>query len=429
MIFEFSIENTFSISERETLSFEAVINDDTNNNHCIEIEGKKILKLMCLYGANASGKTKLLEALDFYIRFIITSFNELSPNSSTNFIPFKFDQNYNQQAGRFELIFYIKDNKTNKYIRYDYVIELTKKEVKYESLYYAPKRQKKLIFERKANNHIKWGNDIVGEKKIVESITRPNCSIISSGAQVQIPLIKSFYDELSNKYKGGIDPNTSLDWDASTAFQKDKYFKEKVVQLLSASDMGNIIDIDTEEIPLPKEALNILPSPVKENILAMNEKPTLKKISFVHQYNDKTYKIPLSKESAGTQKMMEMSIPLNILTNSSSILLIDELETSFHQELVEMFLQIFIEASENSQLIFSTHNQDLLDSGLLRDDEVWFCYKTPSGNSKYNSITDYKGIRKNVSRKKLYKADKFGALPNININALKELFFATKDKN
>jgi len=125
---------------------------------------------------------------------------------------------------------------------------------------------------------------------------------------------------------------------------------------------------------------------------------------------------------------MQLALPLYDLVVSKSIVLIDELEASLHGVLVELFLELFLETSNNSQLLFTTHNQDLLDSGLLRDDEVWFCYKTNNGNSVYNSITDYKGIRKDISRKKLYNADKFVALPNININLLKELFNAEKNR-
>ena len=94
---------------------------------------------------------------------------------------------------------------------------------------------------------------------------------------------------------------------------------------------------------------------------------------------------------------------------------------------LETFFQLFLEISDDSQLLFTTHNLDLLDSELLRDDEVYFCFKTDKGNSIYNSITDYKGIRKEASRKKLYIADKFGALPIIDMQKLKGLFNAKKN--
>ena len=77
-----------------------------------------------------------------------------------------------------------------------------------------------------------------------------------------------------------------------------------------------------------------------------------------------------------TFKAFHLALPLYDLIVTKSIVLIDELETSLHRSFVELFLELFLETSNNSQLLFTTHNQDLLDSGLLRDDEVWFCYKT-----------------------------------------------------
>ena len=103
---------------------------------------------------------------------------------------------------------------------------------------------------------------------------------------------------------------------------------------------------------------------------------------------------------------MELTKPLLDLANSS-VILIDELEVSLHQDLLETFILLFLEISKDSQIIFTTHNQDLLDSELLRDDEVWFCYKDIWGKSEYNSITDYIGIRKEASRNNLETVKKF----------------------
>jgi len=126
--------------------------------------------------------------------------------------------------------------------------------------------------------------------------------------------------------------------------------------------------------------------------------------------------------------MMDMAAPLYDLTSDHSMVLVDELESSLHQELLYIFIQLFLEASQDSQMLFTTHNQELLDSELLRSDEIWFCYKTNKGNSIYNCLTDYTGVRKEASRKKLYQADKFGALPNVDINLLRELFSRAQDR-
>ena len=119
--------------------------------------------------------------------------------------------------------------------------------------------------------------------------------------------------------------------------------------------------------------------------------------------------------------MLDLVEPL-VDSCSTSMAIIDEVESSLHQDLIETFLRLFLELSTTSQILFTTHNQELLDSGLLLDDEVWFCGKTENGNSVYDSISDYSGIRKETSRKKLYQAGKFGALPNIDIQKLKDLF-------
>ena len=205
--------------------------------------------------------------------------------------------------------------------------------------------------------------------------------------------------------------------------EKDASFKKILTNLLSASDIGVINDIRVIAEDIPETVIRQLPIEV-----IVKHKGKLRTPILNHSYNDSNYSLPFSLESAGTKKLMQLSLPLYDLIVSESIVLIDELESSLHQELIELFLELFLEISDHSQLLFTTHNQDLLDSGLLRDDEVWFCYKTLEGNSVYNSITDYKGIRKETSRKKLYNADKFGALPNVNINLLKELFYAEKNR-
>lgn len=430
MILEFSITNTFSISEKQTISFEAVPHKETGNGlqHCIECGDKKILKLACIYGANASGKTKILEALNFYMRFICRSFTELEPNEIIMFFPFEFNPKFKNTHGEFELILYIRDNDLNKFIRYNYILKLTEKKVIYEELSYVPKGQRKLIFKRDENNKIKWGSNITGAKKIIENIIRSNSSVISTGVQVMHPLLKSFYDDVYFSFKGIIEPSSN-DYLYTYIFdrmEKDKDFKKILIDLLSSSDIGTINDIKINLQDFPEMLIKELPIELQDQITKNNKK--LRTIMLNHIYSGNNYLLPFELESEGTKRFMQLALPLYDLIVTKSIVLIDELEASLHGTLVELFLELFLETSNNSQLLFTTHNQDLLDSGLLCDDEVWFCYKTNNGNSVYNSITDYKGIRKDISRKKLYNADKFGALPNININLLKELFNAEKNR-
>lgn len=429
MILEFSIKNTLSIKEEQLISFEAV---DTKNKddilHCVEYGGKKFLKLACIYGANASGKTKILEAFTFYIDFLYSSFISLEPTEEIDFTPFSFDAETQKQPGEFSLIFYAKDFDSNNIIRYEYFLALTKKEVIEESLYYSPKGQKKLIFQRSKDNGIKWGNSVTGAKKVIAELTRDNCTVISAGAQAKHPIFMHLYQHFDERFKGMLDCSRNrLMGYVAMKVDENSEFKDKVIHLLSYSDIGNISDISVKKREMPDRMINSFPPELQQRIAKRGEKPVTRELSLVHHYGN-DYSLPLNVESAGTRKIMELAIPLIDITQNPSVCLIDELETSLHQELLEMFLQLFLESSTESQLLFTTHNQELLDSELLRDDEVWFCNKTDKGNSQYTSISDYTGIRSETSRKKLYKADKFGALPNININELRKLFHAKTDR-
>lgn len=432
MVLEFSITNTFSISERQTISLESALNDPaTDRQHCIDCNGKKILKMACIYGANASGKTNILEALRFYAYFMLSSFTRLKPDDAIDFTPFKFDPQLQNQPGAFEIVLYLKNSDTEGYTRYEYNLKLTRTAVVYESVYYAPKGQKKLIVMRDEHTGIKWGSDIPGPKKAIENLVRPNCSLLSASQQVQFSTLKRLALYLTVFFAGIIGMSNEFLRGNAFAHIRPQFpqFKDYLVQLLSASDMGTISDIKVEHIPITEDLAATLPQEMQERVVNYNGKLTVQDVQVTHHYDNHDYTLSIDEESAGTIRMIELSALLHSLKyeNIAYIISIDELETSLHRELIETFLELFLYVAAESQLIFTTHDQDLLDSGLLRDDEVWFCYKTDKGNSVYNSITDYTGIRKGVSRKKLYNADKFGALPLVNVNVLKELFYTEKN--
>lgn len=429
MILEYSVTNSFSISDKQTISFEAVKKDESDNLHIKTMsDGKKILKFACLYGANAAGKTNMIFALLFYLDFIVSSFADLGPEESTYFDPFRFDDNLINQPGEFDLVFYGPSyTDENKIVRYVYHLELTNKKVISESLYYAPKGQLRLVFDRSDGEEIRWGSDLTGAKKVVSELTRSNCSLICAGAQANHPVFSLLYSFFKQRYKGFF-PNRSLNTNSVlSTIEENNELKEKIIGLLQSADFGSITDIQIESTDIPDEVLNSFPNELREEIQNKGGKPKVRSANLIHSYNGKDYPLPLQKESKGSQNVYELAQILSCAAGSADVI-VDEIDSSLHPDIVEAVLRLFLELSDDSQLLFTTHNQDLLESGILRDDEVWFCYKTDCGNSIYNSITDYSGIRKEPSRKKLYKAGKFGSLPVIDYSKLRELFSAKKDK-
>ena len=437
MIVEFSIANTFSIKNRQTISFEAAVEDARNESqHCVEIDGRRLLKLGCLYGANASGKTNILTALRFYMYFAIDSFTELKPNEPTHFVPFRFDEKMAKEAGEFNLVFYMNDD-AGKPVLYDYELTLSDSRVVQERLSFSkpsPSTGKpafataqKLLYKRSADGTVTWGAGITGAKKVIAAMTRPNCSVLSTAAQAQHPLFLRLYENLSKRFHGMVAPVTDqLSTFTLKRIEDDPAYKEKVIGMFNASDIGQISDIRIETHSIPQELVQHMSAEIQDELALNPERTKTRRALFVHKYADKEYELPVGYESAGTLRMLELIAPLSDVMQHAFIL-IDELEMSLHEELVETFLRLFLEASDDSQLLFTTQDQDLLDSGLLRDDELWFCYKTDAGNSIYNALTDYAEINPSSSRKKLYQAGKFGALPVVDVSQLMGLFSAKKN--
>ena len=426
MIVEFSIENTFSIKDRQTISFEAALTDERNESqHCVTIAGRRLLKLACLYGANASGKTNILTALRFYMNFIVDSFTSLKPSEPTHFVPFRFDESNAKKPGRFNLVFFV--GQEGKSVLYDYELALSTSAVISERLCYAPKGAMKLLYERDAKG-VKWGSAVGGAKKLIAQMTRENCTVLSTAAQARHPLFSALYENLSSRFHGMVAPvSDQLSTFTLKRIEDDPAYKEKVIGMFNASDIGQISDIRIETHTMPQEFMQHLSAEAQDEIARNPDRRKTRRALFVHKYADKEYELPVGFESAGTLRMLELIAPLSDVMKHAFIL-IDELEMSLHEELVETFLRLFLEASDDSQLLFTTQDQDLLDSGLLRDDEIWFCYKTESGNSIYNAITDYEEINPASSRKKLYQAGKFGALPVVDVSQLMGLFSAKKDR-
>ena len=141
------------------------------------------------------------------------------------------------------------------------------------------------------------------------------------------------------------------------------------------------------------------------------DKNRIEKIAFSHIYDEKNYTLPFSAESMGTRRLFELAGPLLDCIHHEKNIFIDEIESSLHDDLLFFFISTFLENTRESQLLFTTHNQNLLDSDLLRNDEIWFVQKDNSGESGFFSLAEFKDVPENVSRRDLYKAGAFGALP------------------
>lgn len=249
------------------------------------------------------------------------------------------------------------------------------------------------------------GASITGNKKQIATMTKQNVPLLTMGAKLNHPLLTRVYQCLDQL-------TTSL-----ITSDSDPLMQELLKQIEESPDsksallkfLGNASFTTIEDIIVETTVLS-LPQPVgSKQARTMGTKHRTAQV--VHRINGRTYSLPLGKESRGMQRCMELALPLLDAVHNERMLLIDEIGSSLHEELLAYFIDTFLEGGGSSQLVFTTQCLDLLDSELLRDDEVWFASKDAQGSTELNCITDYVGIPKGVSRKKLYQAGTFGARP------------------
>ncbi len=425
MLIEFKVSNYRSILEEQTLSLVANNYDHSSlpenliHPELAGIAKVKLLKGAAIYGPNASGKSNVLAALQFITRFIKNSATKIAPNGPTGNIPFCLDFESAKSPSVFEITVSIEG------IRYKYVVSLDTQRVHNELLIAYPKGQAQKWFERtydKEKQEYNWSHSTTFfklDKDLCEK-TRPNSLFVSTAAQFNNAPLTIIYNWF-NKGIHFVDLGAESSFNplfTATLIEDKKPQVATILELLKSADFGITgADIKHEELSAAEVKEKFPPSVVRE--MESDGKLTGIKtleISLTHQGKDNSeHIVEFAEESAGTRRFFALIGPwLDILEHGYTVL-IDELETSLHPLLVKEFLKLLFSNAHNSkgaQIIFTTHNPILLDTEVMRRDQVWFTEKDERGATHLYPLTDYKP-RKNESLARGYLAGRYGALPFI----------------
>lgn len=394
MIAEFSISNISSIRDKQTLSFEVKRSEKKIDpkNYFEMPDGKRILKIMCVFGANASGKTNLLYALDFFLFLTLNGFREFNANTPIPINAFKFDNTSTSKPSSFSIDFYIGTT------RYFFSMEIQNGAITFESLYYRQDKSKKLLYER-TGNEIKWAREVRGAKRTIEESLRSNCTVLNIGAQLNNDRLKNIYDALNNSYLPMQQQGSLMrDW---KILHEDVWINSTTRELLKAAGLGEITKIDAEPQKIPDEMVKLLKEDVIKDLLE-NDIKVWDPI-FTHTVDDKDFNVGINFESAGVQRFVTVLKPILTALKDNMTLSVDELEHSLNFELLEFILSVFRNSSKGAQLIIATHSLALLDSEILSDSQLCFAVKNSHAISSYIRASEIKHLRKDVSRLTLYK--------------------------
>lgn len=420
MIINFSIQNFGSIKERQTLSFEPDKSTHLEKNYVITSGRHRILKIALIFGANASGKTNILNSLDFLRNLVLKPVSNKA--EELEFQPFLFNQT-NELNSILSIEFLSNEKK------YSYEVEFSTKAIIREVLFnYNP--GKSLVFRRSTdlNNQlteIKFGEKIRVDKttsKILEGNTLWNNTVLGGFLKTNIDVteLKEVIHWFKNNLQSLIHPKSSLEGFIASKFDKGELSKQSVINILRKADL-NITDIimREEEIEIPGNIFESLKvqfndSPVEMSKSENNNKIKRLHIEFEHSANHGKYNLPIELESQGTRRYYSFAGLLAFMINNSAVFPIDELESSLHPDLYKHFIISFLLNTKNSQIIATTHNREVLDDkDIFRNDAIWFTDKNINCATELYSLADFDSsvVRNTTNVLNAYKSGKLKASP------------------
>lgn len=427
MILYARVENYRSIGEKQTLSFVANT-DKSHNDLLIEEESLKVLPVIPIYGGNATGKTNILKFLKTLVE-IVTGKLDIEKA----YEPCKFYQEKIETI--FEVVF-IEDQ-----IKYYYKISYTDKKILEEGLFYYPNGKISKIFH-KLNKEFSFGPTFESYlSKYSENLSEKACflntiSKFLGDATKNLNDVNRFFKE--NFIFINFDTTTYNIENAKEIFKKNpennKKLKEFIDYFYKHMNIGakGIVyssgfkpeqsDI-LKKIFDNKEFLQKLSKKQDEKLkieLGFNKEELIKmlladsdKMYLVYETKNGDVEIPIEEESEGIKKIFSLGLPIAEALCQNKIIVFDELEIGFHPILSRKIVELFLGPKNKAQLLFTTHNTNLLDLELFRRDQIYFASRTENTDFKtvIKSLGEIPGIRKSADIEKAYLEGKYSDAP------------------
>ncbi len=423
MLVEFTVKNFRSFHDETQLSMVVADKKNLDNSILLNENQFMLLQSAVIYGANGAGKSNLIKAFNAMQHIVLSSAKEQRGDQIKSIEPFLFDENSRSAPTLFEAIFIVDS------IRYQYGFSATKTKIMEEWLYAFPKAAKRTWFERswdEASKQYIWvdndGKYLKANKDkmtLYKDTTRDNELFLSKIVQLNNKEVTPIFDWFNNTLKcAGIDG-----WNDGDSITRDLIESETKKQLIL--QLLHDMDIDIDDIHLKKEEFDLaklqlpddIPQELKQKIeneykgKMLVETQVLRKLS-----NEKQIPLDLNEESDGTQKLFSLLGPFLDALENGYIVVIDELHNSLHPLLLRYLVSLFHDKNinqSNAQLIFTTHETEILSQEVFRRDQIWFCEKDRDFNSTLVPLTDYQP-RKNVENlSKGYLSGRYGGIPAI----------------
>ena len=443
MLIRFSVENFKSFNDRQELVMIPAKKLKTNKEHVIALNKVSVLRNATIYGANASGKTNIIDAIRF-AKHVIT---KKIPMEASKMYCRVFSENQEKES-KFEFEIY----KNGKFYAYGFSLLMSDQIIKSEWLYelLPSKNTQTMLFERETDtNRLELGENLMLDE--IDTMRFKTYKLDFEDNNTGL-----FIREMNRNKKMNKESKLTFFRDVFEWFDEDlvtifpdqpitdfEYFygdggSDKINEIIELFDTG-ISKVKIEEISVA-DLKNKIPTKIADDILqsfknkledsadnmkammslrtntafynikgAKGEDPVITTIMLEHgnAFSD----FEFSEESDGTRRLFDL-LDILISNEKNKIYVIDELERSLHPKLTYKFLELFFEhlKENNTQLIFTTHESTIMDQELLRRDEIWFVERNKDNVSHLYSLDRFKE-RYDKKLSKAYLEGRYGAVP------------------
>lgn len=414
MIEEIRIKNYLSFHEEQVLSFVASKKKSNkfDEYYCIAPDqakpDHKLLRMILLYGANASGKSNTLQALQLIRQIIGRTEYKKKPNFYKPFLGASETIDAPVSIG---ITFWLSNRKFiyNTELKDDYIVS--------EEFIHFPNGKKSRIFRRtydprKRISNLKFSNNLeinisAIEQEAISTYLIPSISVFAAASKVNQK--NQLLREVFEYFQGFIRPILPSHFRLSPS-------NDNLSQLLKNEMFIDFIkkaDFNIQELSLEKESIDVNDVDfISDGIIQKRNGIVNRQVFKVtHTNKNRSFDLSLDDESLGTNKWLVLSFLFFMILSREQFSLIDEIESSLHYDLVNHFLVTFLKNNiSKSQIIATTHNINLLNADFIRRDAVWFTERKEDGSTELFCADDF-GLHKNLSLFNAYRTGKLGAVP------------------
>lgn len=393
MLVQFKMKNVLSFKEETIFDMTAISAYKEHPSNLIDIDTKeKFLRVAAIYGANASGKSNFVWALQLFRRIVSQSLNNVDDGAESVLKkcskPFSFEEN--KGNSEFEIVQILRDEE------YQYGFEYNSEKIVMEWLYRKSLKtnRKVTIFERTMQK-VNLGVSVRKKCEAYKDQIPPETLLLSffNKLKLKIDIFKTVYSGITDVL----------------VFMSDDYEDTRFLDAL----LPKVIDGKKEKL---LEFLTAIDIGIKD--ITYKEKETLF-FTFHKGADGELYPLNLYDESEGTIKSIMLFIHAHMAIINDYVLVMDELNVKLHPLLLKFFIDLFYDNNSMAQLIYTTHDTTLMDKKFFRRDQIWFVQKDELGHSELCALSDFK-VRSDASFEKDYLAGVYGGIPFLKEFSLKE---------